>query len=132
MLNANFMPKIKLKKVLIVEDDVVLVNIYSKKFSNEGYDVISAADGKRGLALAKAKKPDMVLLDLMLPLMGGFEVLEKIKKDDSLKDMPVILLTNLNDCDGIKRGYNLGASDYVIKSFFTPAEVVEKVNKYIK
>jgi len=126
------MPKIKLKKVLIVEDDVVLVNIYSKKFSNEGYDVISAADGKRGLALAKAKKPDMVLLDLMLPLMGGFEVLEKIKKDDSLKDMPVILLTNLNDCDGIKRGYNLGASDYVIKSFFTPAEVVEKVNKYIK
>lgn len=125
------MPKDQKKKVLIVEDDIFLSNIYSKKFSSEGYEVISAGDGKKGLNLAKQKKPDIVLLDLMLPSMDGFQVLEEIRKDEEIKDTPVILLTNINDQDGIKKGYDLGAKDYIIKTFFTPSEVVEKVRKFL-
>jgi DNA-binding response OmpR family regulator len=125
------MVKNQAKKVLIVEDDVFLSNIYNKKFSNEGFEVFTASDGKKAVIIIKQKKPDIILLDIMLPQMDGFEVLEEIKKDLEVKDIPVILLTNINEQDGIKKGYDLGAKDYIIKTFFTPAEVVDKVKKFL-
>ncbi len=125
------MPRKPLKKILIVEDDVFLANIYMKKFSSEGYDIFFALDGKKGFSLIKQKKPDLVLLDIMLPEMNGFEILENMQKDEELKDIPVILLTNINQRDDIERGYSLGAKDYIIKTFFTPGEVVEKVKRFI-
>lgn len=125
------MSKDKKNKVLVVEDDIFLAGIYSKKFSNEGYDTMVVSDGKKALSVIKQKKPDIVLLDVMLPVMDGFEVLRNIKRDRSIKNIPIILLTNLSDQCGIKKGYDLGIKDYVIKSFFTPGEVVEKIRKYI-
>lgn len=123
--------KEKKSKILIIEDDVFLSNIYNKKFFNNGYEVILASDGKKGLSLAKQKKPDIILLDIMLPIMNGFEVLEEIRKDDEIKDTPVIMLTNINEQDEIKRGYNLGIKDYIIKTFITPGDIAEKVKKYL-
>ncbi len=125
------MAKNQVKKVLIVEDDVFLSNIYNKKFTNEGFEVYTASDGKKAVIIIKQKKPDIILLDIMLPQMDGFEVLEEIKKDPEVKDIPVILLTNINEQDGIKKGYDLGAKDYIIKTFFTPSEIVDKVKKFI-
>jgi DNA-binding response OmpR family regulator len=125
------MAKNKIKKVLIVEDDVFLSNIYNKKFSNEGFEVFTASDGKKAVIIIKQKKPDIILLDIMIPQMDGFEVLEEIKQDPEVKDIPVILLTNINEQDGIKKGYDLGAKDYIIKTFFTPSEVVGKVKKFL-
>ena len=120
-----------MKKILIIEDDVFLSNIYSKKFESEGYKVFFALDGKKGLNLIKQKNPNIILLDLMLPSMTGFEILEAMAKDQEIKNIPVILLTNINDQDEINRGYDFGVKDYVIKTFFTPSEVVEKVNKFV-
>lgn len=131
MLNDSYMSKKQAKKVLIVEDDVFLSDIYNKKFSKDGFDVLTASDGKKAVIIIKQKKPDVILLDIMLPQMDGFEVLEEIKKDPEIKDIPVILLTNTNEQDGIKRGYDLGIKDYIIKTFFTPSEVVNKVRKVI-
>ncbi len=125
------MSNVKKSKVLIAEDDIFLAGIYSKKFSNEGYDVVVVPDGKKALAMIKQKKPNIILLDIMLPVMDGFEVLKRIRGDKAVGDIPVILLTNLSDQCGIKRGYDLGIKDYVIKSFFTPSEVVDKIRKYI-
>ncbi len=115
------------KKILIIEDDVFLSNIYNKKFSLEGFEVFLATDGEKGLELIKQKMPDIVLLDIMLPKMNGFEVLEEVNKDEELKKIPIILLTNINQQEDIKRAYDLGVEDYIIKTFFTPNEVVEKI-----
>jgi len=120
------MPKEK-TKVLLVEDDPFLSSMYRTKFELENFTVFSGDDGAKGLALAKEQIPDIILLDIMMPVMDGFGVLENLKKDDKTKNIPVILLTNVNQTDEIKRGLELGASDYLIKAHFMPSEVVAKV-----
>ncbi|MBT4120783.1 MAG: response regulator [Candidatus Magasanikbacteria bacterium] len=118
--------------VLLVEDDTFLANIYKTKFDMEGFKVSVSENGEEGLADAKKKKPDIILLDILLPKMDGFTVLEKLKEDSGVKDIPVILLTNLGQKDDVSKGLEMGAVDYLIKAHFKPSEVVEKVNKVLK
>lgn len=118
--------------VLLVEDDTFLANIYKTKFEMEGFKVSHADNGESGFNDAKKKKPDVILLDILLPKMDGFMVLEKLKVEKETKNIPVILLTNLGQKDDVEKGLKMGAADYLIKAHFKPSETVEKVRKVIK
>jgi len=113
--------------ILIVEDDKFLRELISKKLSKGGYNVVEAVDGEDGVKKAKEKNPNLVLLDLILPEMDGFEVLSKIKEDPATASIPVIILSNLGQKDDVDKGLKLGASDYLIKAHLTPGEIIEKV-----
>jgi len=115
--------------VHIVEDDEFLTNIYRTKFEMEGFEVTHSGNGEAGLADVQKKKPDIVLLDILMPKMDGFQVLNALKSDDATKDIPVILLTNLGQKDDVEKGIELGAVDYLIKAHFKPSETVTKVRK---
>ena len=119
-------------QVLVIEDDTFLSNIYKTKFEMEGFKVITAEDGEAGLKEAQKKKPDIILLDILLPKMDGYLVLENLKKDPETKNIPVIMLTNLGQKDDVEKGLEQGAVDYLIKAHFKPSEVVDKVNKILK
>jgi len=121
-----------MKKILVIEDDIFLRRIINKKLLKEGYSVIEATDGEKGLESAKQEKPDLVLLDLVLPEMDGFEVLAKIKKDPLISKTPVIILSNLGQKNDVKKGLELGAADFLVKAHFTPGEIVEKINSILK
>lgn len=114
-------------KILVVEDDRFLLSMYADKFKAEHFDVATAADGAQALQAAKTEQPAVILLDVLLPKMNGFEVLTALKKDPETKDIPVILLTNLSQRDDVNRGVELGAADFLIKAHFMPNEVVSKV-----
>ena len=118
--------------VLLAEDDSFLANIYKTKFEMEGFKIIHAENGEKALEEAKKKKPSIVLLDILMPKMDGFSVLEELKKDKDLKDIPVILLTNLGQKDDVDKGLAMGANDYLIKAHFKPSEVVAKVKAILK
>lgn len=119
------------KKILIVEDDDFLLKMYVTKFDLEGYEVFSAGTGAEGLKQAKKDNPSLILLDLNLPEMSGFEVLEKIKEDEDLKNIPIIILTNYSQKEDIDKCLELGADDYLIKAHFVPSEVISKVKKIL-
>lgn len=118
--------------ILLVEDDTFLANIYKTKFELEGFKVSVADNGEDGLADVKKKKPDIVLLDILLPKMDGFSVLKHIKDDAATQKTPVIFLTNLGQKEDVEKGLALGAVDYLIKAHFKPSETVEKVKKALK
>lgn len=118
-------------KILLVEDDPFLLNMYATKFEIENFQVVVAEDGDKGYKSAVKESPDIILLDVMLPKMNGLEVLEKIKGNEAIKNIPVILLTNLSQKDEIDRAMNLGAIDYLIKAHFMPSEVVNKIKKVL-
>ena len=117
--------------VLVVEDDVFLAQIYQKKFEMEGFKVSWADNGEKGWQEIKKKKPDIVLLDILLPKIDGFAVLEKLKADAETTNIPVILLTNLGQKEDVEKGLEKGARDYLIKAHFKPSEVVAKVRKVL-
>ncbi len=114
------------KKILIIEDDVFLNELMAKKLIEEGFDVLKAANGEEGLDRTRQDRPDLILLDLILPGMDGFEILEKLKEDPETSSIPVIILSNLGQREDIERGFDLGADDYLIKAHFTPDEIVER------
>ncbi|MDP9211930.1 MAG: response regulator [bacterium] len=114
------------KKIVLIEDDSVLAEMYLQKFQREGYDIFHALDGDEGIALIRQHEPDLVLLDIMMPKKSGIQVLEELKQDEETKDVKVVLLSNVGDQDYIDRGMALGAADYLLKSNFTPSEVVGK------
>lgn len=117
--------------ILIVEDDVFLADLYKTKFALEGFKVSVAYDGEKGLEMIKKTKPNIVLLDLVLPKMSGFDILGNIKAESGTKDIPVILLTNLSQKADVEKGLKLGASDYLIKAHFMPSEVVAKIKELV-
>jgi len=124
------------KNILIVEDDAFLIELLSKKFASEGFKVSEAMNGKEGLEKIKETKPDLVLLDLLLPDVNGldvdgFKVLSGIKEDPATSSIPVIILSNLGQQEEIERGLKLGAIDYLIKSQFTSDEIIKKVKKIL-
>lgn len=120
------------KKILIIEDDKFLRELISKKLTKEGFEILEAMDGEEGLRKAKEEKPNLVLLDLILPGIDGFEVLARIKEDTKVSNIPIIILSNLGQRDDIERGMKLGAVDYLIKAHFTPSEIIEKVKTVLK
>ncbi|MBI2636831.1 MAG: response regulator [Parcubacteria group bacterium] len=117
--------------VLIAEDDQFLSRMYATKLSGAGISVVVAEDGKQALDAARKQKPGLVLLDILMPKMDGFEVLAELKKDPNLKDVPVVLLTNLSEVDDVARAKKLGAAEYLIKAHFLPSEVLAVVRKYL-
>jgi len=117
------------QKILIVEDDAFLADIYKTKMEMEGFKVMVATDGEKGLKMIQTKAPDLVLLDILLPKMDGFAILEEAKKAEETKNIPIILLTNLGQNEDVERGLGLGAADYLIKAHFKPAEVASKIKK---
>lgn len=119
------------KTILSIEDDAFLSSLVSGKLIETGFSVITAGTGHDGLAKAKLEHPHLILLDIMLPDMGGFEILEKLKADPDTKDIPVIILSNLGGRDEIERGVSLGACSYLIKSNILPHEVAEMVQSQI-
>lgn len=121
-----------MSKVLLVEDDSLFVKMYQKKFAHEGIELESALDGLEGLEKAKTLKPDLIILDLMLPKMAGSEVLRKIKQDSEVSDIPVIVMTNLNtSSDEVSQCVKLGAKETLLKTDVTPDQVLQTVRKYI-
>ena len=117
--------------ILLIEDDSFLISMYSTKFEIEGFNVISANNGEKGLEAVNKNKVDIILLDILMPKMNGFEVLENLKKQQKTAKIPVILLTNLNQKDEIDKGLALGADDYLVKAHFMPSEVVNKIEKIL-
>ncbi len=113
--------------ILIVEDDKFLRELISRKLLSEGFKIEEAIDGEEGLAKAKEVKPDLILLDLILPGLDGFEVLRRIKDNPSTSSIPVLILSNLGQKDEIEKGLSLGAVDFLVKAHFTPEEIVAKM-----
>ncbi|MFA5994019.1 MAG: response regulator [Parcubacteria group bacterium] len=119
--------------IMVIEDDAFVMDIYQTKLSIEGFDVVGAENGMEALKKLEGGDfmPDLILLDILMPYVNGLEVLERIKKDERLNKIPIILLTNLSQKEEIGRGIELGANDYLIKSHFTPSEVLEKIRVFL-
>jgi DNA-binding response OmpR family regulator len=113
--------------ILIVEDQQGFRRIYRDVLEREGYQILEAEDGEAGWQLVKSKKPDLVLLDLGLPVIDGFEVLKRIRADAETKLIPVIIFSILGEQKDIKRGMELGANDYTVKGFYTPKQILSKI-----
>lgn len=119
------------ESVLIVEDDEFLREVLAQKLRGEGFDVWCSIDAIEALELMKEKKPKIILLDLILPGMDGFEMLGQLKKIPDLQDVPVIVLSNLGQKEDVDRALSAGAADYMIKANFTPADIVARIRKVI-
>jgi len=120
------------KKILIIEDDTFIRDNYQIKFQQKGFEVMMAEDGVVALERLNQFVPDIILLDVIMPYMDGMEVLRKIKENGKLKEIPIIMLTNISEKEKIDEGMETGANDYLIKSHFTPSEVVHKVRTLLK
>ena len=120
-----------MKKILFIEDEQALQKTISDRLLQEGYEVISALDGEIGLNLAEEKKPDLILLDLILPKLQGLEVLKKLKEGKETKDIPVVILTNLEEMEKVDKALELGATTYLVKANYSLEEVVEKIKQQV-
>ncbi len=120
------------KKILLMEDDFFVRDIYQKKLRECGFVVETAGDGVEGMERLKRSTPDLILLDIFMPYMDGRDVLREIKGNPEWKNIPVILLTNFSAREGVRDGFDLGAEEYLIKSHFTPSEVLGKVESILE
>lgn len=120
-----------MKKILVIEDEKILTQMYRDKFSKEGFKVILAFDGEEGLKLAKKEKPDLILLDILLPKDNGIAFLKKLRKEKNLNSVLVVAFSNYDDPETKKEAFQLGVKDYLIKTDYTPSEIVEKIKKYL-
>jgi DNA-binding response OmpR family regulator len=119
-------------RVLFIEDDAAVAEMYRLKLELDGYTVTIAPDGEHGLKLAKENPPDIIFLDIRLPKMDGFAVLEALRADPTLLHVPVIILSNYGEAELVDRGLKLGALDYLIKAETTPSTLSRGVGKWIK
>ena len=120
------------KKILIIEDDKFLRELIARKLAKDEFEVSEAIDGEEGVKKIKEKKPDLILLDLILPGIDGFEVLSRMKEESTVASTPVIILSNLGQKEDIEKGLKMGAVDYLIKAHFTPGEIIEKIKNALK
>jgi len=118
--------------VLLIEDDTDQIFLYQSKFELEGFEFISSRTGDEGIAKAKTQKPDVILLDLVLIAESGIDVLEKLKKDEATKNIPVLILTNLVQKEKKEKALKLGAADFLIKTDMMPSDVVKKVKAVLR
>jgi len=121
------------KRILLVEDENIMIDLLQRKLSREGYEVFVARNGEEGLKKMREMdpKPDLILLDIIMPKMGGFEVMEEMAKDEDLKKIPVIVISNSGQPVELDKAKKLGARDWLIKTEFDPREVLEKVKNQI-
>ena len=117
------------KTILFIEDESAIQKTFSDALKKEEYEHISALDGEVGLRLAKEKKPDLILLDLVLPKLDGFQVLQSLKSNETTRAIPVIVLTNLEQMEDIQKAIDLGAKTYLVKSNYNLTEVIDMVKK---
>ncbi|MEK7148423.1 MAG: response regulator [Patescibacteria group bacterium] len=120
------------KKILIIEDDEHIARVYSMKFAKEGYDTILATNGEEGMEKIITEKPDLVVLDMMLPKKDGFFVLEEIKKNPDLANIRILIISNLGQKTDQDRALALGANEYLVKVESSMQEVVDKVKSYLQ
>lgn len=118
-----------MKTILFIEDESALQKTFGDLLTQEGYKMIPALDGETGLKLAKKEKPDLILLDLILPKIHGFQVLKELKEDPETKEIPIIILTNLEKIGDVEKALELGATTYLVKANYTLEEVLEKIKK---
>lgn len=118
--------------ILLIEDDFFVRDIYQRKLKEHGYVVRTAENGLEGMDRLREKRPDLVLLDVFMPFKDGREVLRDMRESDEWKDVPVIMLTNFSESEGVRDGFSLGADEYLIKSHFTPSEVLTKIRKVLE
>ena len=119
------------KKILIIEDEKILAEMYRDKFTQAGLKVYLAFDSKEGLALAKKEKPDLIILDILLPKENGIVFLTWLRKDSEISSIPVVAFSNYDDPETKRQAAKLGAKDYLIKTSYTPQEIVEKIKEYL-
>jgi len=119
-------------KILFIEDESAVQKTVGEVLKQEGYEVISALDGEIGLRLAQTSKPDLILLDLVLPKLHGLEILKGLKENEQTKQIPVIVLTNLEDMSDIEKALEIGATTYLVKENYNLEEIVEKVKEALK
>lgn len=118
--------------ILLIEDDPFLIDIYTTKLKEAGFEVDVATDGEEALRKTQEKKPDLALLDIVLPQFDGWEILRRIKSDKNLKDLKVIILSNLGQKEEVEKGIKLGAEKYLIKAHYNPSQVVEEIEDCLK
>ncbi len=121
-----------MKTILFIEDESALQKTFGDILIQEGYEIVSALDGETGLKLSKAKKPDLILLDLILPKVHGFDVLKRLKEDPETKEIPIIVLTNLEGIGDVDKAIELGATTYLVKAQYSLEEVIAKIKKALK
>lgn len=121
----------KEKHIVLIEDDEYINRAYSSGLTRAGFVVHEAFDGEEGLKLLEHQKPDLVVLDLIMPIMTGFDVLQALQKKKLLPNTPIIVLSNLGQDEDIKQAKELGATDYLVKSNFSMNEVIEKIKQHI-
>ncbi len=119
-------------KILIIEDEKILAEMYYDTFVQAGFKVCSATESKEGLEIAKKEKPDLIILDILLPRENGISFLEWQKKDPEIASIPVVVFTNYDGLDTQKKAKKLGVKDYLIKANFTPQQFVSKIKNYLK
>lgn len=120
------------KRIILVEDDQFLANIYTAKLKEAGFEVEVVGDGNSVIARIKEKKPDLLLLDIILPHLDGWEVIKQVKKTEELSDLKIVILSSLGQKNEVEKGLKLGAVKYFIRSHYTPAEIVEEIKKILK
>ncbi len=120
------------KKVLLVEDDTMIIKMYDRKLTMDGFEVFSSFNGEEGLEILSREIPDVILLDIMMPKMNGFEMLKRVKADSRYKDIPVIILTNLGDrSEDVKKSKELGASDHLVKANTALRDISAKIKEIL-
>lgn len=119
------------RKILIIEDESFLVDLYKVKFEQEGFEVEVAFDGLKGLEAAKERQPDLILLDIVMPGLDGYEILRELKEKEQTKNIPILVFTNLGQKTEIAKGLSMGADAYMVKANFTPAQVVKEIRKLL-
>ncbi|OGG76394.1 hypothetical protein A2950_00305 [Candidatus Kaiserbacteria bacterium RIFCSPLOWO2_01_FULL_55_19] len=115
------------KKVVLVEDDSLMSGILARHLVNDGYAIVTVTDGAKAFGRIQDEQPDIVLLDIILPGVGGFDILKKLKQDDSTKSIPVVILSNLGSKEDIQHGIDLGAEEYFVKANSMVEEITRKV-----
>jgi DNA-binding response OmpR family regulator len=119
-------------KILLVEDDPLLIDIYTTKLKQVGFELELQEDGSDVLSHAQKSQPDLILLDIVLPHTDGWEVLQKLQQEETTKDIPIFVLSNLGQKEEIEKGLRLGAKKYLIKAHYTPSEVVGEIEQFFK
>ena len=118
-------------KILFIEDDPLIVKIYTTRLTADGYQVFSAENGEEGLKVAEKEIPDIIILDVMMPKIDGFGVLEKLRAHEQLKSKPVLVYSNLGQDEEIERAKKMGATEFIVKANLSPTEMVEKIKQYL-